>query len=205
MIGKSTLKYVTVTLIVSGLTIFLHSGYFYVRGMLAQMLLNQAWEKSKITREFFRAWSGAGTYPVGKLRIESIDLSRVVLEAASKESLTYGPAHISASALPGEHGNIAIAGHRDSFFRNLKDLKRGEVIELESMSSVQYFLVTDIQITDAGSAHWIENTADDVITLITCYPFDYIGKAPMRYIIRGKLVREETANEVFSKLLISRG
>ena len=191
MTRNKPMHYVTGILIVSGLVLFAHSGYFYTRGILVQILLEHLWEKSKRTGQYVRTGRWTGTYPVGRLRIKSIGLSRIVLAAANKESLTLGPAHISISALPGEHGNISIAGHRDSFFRNLKDVKRGEVIELESMSTVQYFLITGLQIADPADTHWIEKSEDDVITLITCYPFDYVGPAPRRYVVWGELTGED--------------
>ncbi len=185
-----TLMYLIVIFVITGSGMVAHSGYFYAKGILAQFLLNQAWENSKRTKKFIKAWSWADTYPIGKLRIESIDLSGVVLEHAKNESLAFGPAHISASAWPGTDGNIAIAGHRDSFFRNLGQVKRGEVIELESMSTVQYYVVTDIKIISPENTHWIEDLPYDVITLITCYPFDYVGPAPKRYVVRGELTNK---------------
>lgn len=192
MILKNLFLCLIVTFVITGSGMIVHSGYFYAKGLLAQFLLNQTWERSKSTKQFIKAWSWADTYPVGKLRINAIDLSRVVLKDAKNESLAFGPAHISVSAQPGSNGNIAIAGHRDSFFRNLRRVKGGEIIELESMGSVQYFIVTDIEISEPEDTTWVDNSAGNVITLITCYPFDYIGPAPKRYIVRGKFIKEQS-------------
>lgn len=176
------------TCMLIGSAMVAHSAYFYAKGYVVQFLLEHAWEKTKKTKKYIRTWSRADTYPVGKLRIQSIGLSNVVLKNADNESLAFGPAHIPATSLPGADGNVAIAGHRDSFFRNLGLVKRGEVIELESMGPVQYFVVTDIRITGPENTRWIEDTAEDTITLITCYPFDYVGPAPERYVVRGKRI-----------------
>ncbi len=185
---KKAIIYISVTCILIGSAMVAHSGYFYTRGILAQFLLDQAWEKSKKEMKFIMPWGRSDTFPVAKLKIKSIGLSKVVMNNADKESLALGPAHIPLTARPGEHGNIAIAGHRDSFFRNLGLLNRGEVIELESMGTVQYFIVTGIHITGPEDTRWVENTLDDTITLITCYPFKYVGPAPQRYVVRGKRI-----------------
>jgi sortase A len=186
MTSKQLFIFMTAALVITGSCMMAHSGYFYTRAVIMQMLLNEAWEKSKRTKKIVKVWGLADTWPVGKLSIKSIGLSKVLLKDADKESLAIGPAHIAASAWPGSDGNIAIAGHRDSFFSDLEGVRRGEVVELESMSSVQYFTVTDIQIADPGDIQWAENAADNVITLITCYPFHYVGPAPKRYVVRGK-------------------
>jgi sortase A len=185
---KKQIKYLIVILILTGSALVAHSCYFYAKGALAQLLLDHAWEKAKETKKFVKAWGWADTWPVGKLNIKSIGLSKVVMNDADKRSLVFGPAHIPVTSRPGAHGNIAIAGHRDSFFRNLGLVKRGEVIELDSMRPVQYFIVTGTHITYPEDTRWIENTPEDTITLITCYPFDYVGPAPKRYVVRGKRV-----------------
>ncbi len=183
---KKPFIYLIAICILAGSAMVAHSGYFYARGILAQFLLEQTWEKSKREKKFIKPWSWADTVPVAKLKIKSIGLSKVVMNDADKESLALGPAHIPATARPGAHGNIGIAGHRDTFFKNLGLLNRGEVIELESMGTVQYFIVTNIHITHPEDTRWIENSIDDTITLITCYPFKYVGPAPKRYIVRGE-------------------
>ncbi len=183
---KKATIYIAVTCILTGSTMVAHSGYFYARGILAQFLLEQTWEKSKREKKFIKPWSRADTVPVAKLKIKSIGLSKVVMNNADKESLALGPAHIPETARPGSEGNIGIAGHRDTFFKNLGLLNRGEVIELESMGTVQYYIVTSIHITHPEDTRWIENTINDTITLITCYPFKYVGPAPKRYIVRGE-------------------
>jgi sortase A len=175
--------------VISGSLMVARSGYFYAKGFLAQHLLNSAWELSKRSGRFVKPWSWADTWPVARLTIHSVGLSEVVLNNASRKSLSLGPAHVPVSAPPGSNGNIAIAGHRDSFFRTLEQVKKGDVIELESLSSVQYFRVNDMEIADPEDTHWVEKRNDDAITLVTCYPFDYIGPAPERYVVRGTLLK----------------
>ncbi len=188
MFRKKTHTYLALMFLFAGALLVTKSGYFYAKGALAQILLDHAWAKSRRTKEITKAWSWADTHPIGKLSIPSIHLSRVVLEYVNNGSLAFGPAHVSVSAEPGEHGNIAIAGHRDSFFKKLGQVKIGDKVELESLNTVQSFVVTDIQITKPEDTEWVEDSLNDVITLITCYPFDFAGPAPKRYVVRGELM-----------------
>jgi sortase A len=188
MILKRTHAYLSLFFLLAGSLLVVKSGYYYARGVLAQILLDHAWEESRRTKTLIRAWSWADTYPVGKISIPSIGLSRVVLQGTDNESLAFGPGHILSSPRPGEEGNIAIVGHRDSFFRKLGHVKKGEIIKLESMNTVQKYVVTDIEIVAPEDTYWIEDTYGSTLTLITCYPFDFVGPAPERYIVRGEII-----------------
>jgi sortase A len=183
--------WIAVMLMGSGALMAARSGYFYARGALAQFLLNTAWEKSRRSGRFIKPWSRADTWPVARLTIHSVGLSEVVLKDATRKSLSLGPAHVPVSAPPGSNGNIAIAGHRDSFFRNLDRIKKGDIIELESLRSVRFYKVDAMEITGPEDTHWVENTQENAITLVTCYPFDYIGPAPKRYVVRGTLLKTQ--------------
>lgn len=180
--------HLSIVLIFVGALLVGKSVYFYARGVLAQIFLEHAWTESKKTHKFIRPWAWADTYPVGRLIIPSIDFSRIVLQGASNESLAFGPGHIAASSQPGEKGNIAIVGHRDNFFRDLRKVKKDEIIRLESLDTVQTYRVTDIQIASPQETSWIDDTSASVITLITCYPFEFVGLAPERYVVRGELM-----------------
>jgi sortase A len=188
MLRDKIYAYLSIFLFLAGALLVGKSGYFYAKGVLAQILLEHAWAESKKTKKIIKAWSWADMSPVGRLSIPSIDFSRVVLEGTNNESLAFGPGHISSSSKPGENGNIAIAAHRDSFFRKLGQINKGDLIKLESRSTVQTYIVTDIQIAAPENTYWIQNTAASAITLITCYPFDFVGPAPERYIVRGEIM-----------------
>ena len=96
--------------------------------------------------------------------------------------------HVSDTSLPGESGNVAIAGHRDSFFRRLEGVALGTRIELQTERSKQIFEVSDVSIVDVLDVSPLDQTDEDVLTLITCYPFYYQGYAPDRYIVRARRV-----------------
>lgn len=104
----------------------------------------------------------------------------------SDEALTFGPGHLSSTSLPGQSGNIVIAGHRDGHFNKLKSIKKNDVISIEGMNQSEFYIVTEITPTSGQDIYWTEQTEYDVITLITCYPFHYIGEAGDRFIVRAE-------------------
>ncbi len=111
-----------------------------------------------------------------------------VFDSTSKTALNRGSGHVAGTALPGTPGNTAIAGHRDGFFRGLKDISIGAEIELITLHSQQKYRVVDLMIVDPLDVSVLDHTDEPVITLITCYPFYYVGPAPERFIVRATLV-----------------
>lgn len=123
------------------------------------------------------------------LRIESAGMEVAVFESTSSADLKKGAGHVAGSARPGGSGNIAIAGHRDTFFRGLKDVKVGAEIEMSTPEGSRIFRVSSLKIVDPLDVSVLDPTEDTVLTLITCYPFYYVGPAPDRYIVRADLVQ----------------
>ena len=162
---------------VSGILLIGRAGCFYTKGMVAQHLLEKAWRLSKVNGKVVKPWGWADTHPVGKIRIPAIGLDQVILEGTHTESLAFGPAHLSGTPKPGEPGNICIAGHRDSFFRKLDELSVGDLIELESKDGRTRYKVTWMIVTDSDNTKLLGDTFQDYVTLITCYPFDFVGPA----------------------------
>jgi sortase A len=122
--------------------------------------------------------------PVAVLRIPKIRLEVAVLDGTDDFTLNRAVGLIDGMARPGEPGNVGIAGHRDGFFRGLKDIAVGDVIELELLSGTETYAVTEIMIVDPDQIEVLEDTAEPSMTLVTCYPFYYVGSAPRRYIVR---------------------
>lgn len=125
--------------------------------------------------------------PAAVLRIPSIELEAPVFDGTDKVSLNRGVGHVDGSERPGTPGNVAIAGHRDSYFRGLKDVLVGEFMELETLAGIDQYRISEILIVDPLDMSVLDPTDVDVLTLITCYPFYYVGYAPDRYIVRGVL------------------
>jgi LPXTG-site transpeptidase (sortase) family protein len=102
-----------------------------------------------------------------------------------------GPVWIEGTARPGQDGNVGISGHRDGYFRALKDARVGDALTLRTPGSTERYVIDDIIIVDPIDVEVLDPTSERTITLVTCYPFYYLGSAPQRYIVRARL--EETA------------
>jgi sortase A len=125
-----------------------------------------------------------GEAPLAMLKIERLNVEAPVYFGTKKVTLDRGIGIVEGTANLGEVGNIGISGHRDSFFRPLKDIKLGDKIEMRTAEGIQDFEVTDISIVDALDVSVLDPTDTTVLTLITCHPFYYVGYAPDRYIVR---------------------
>jgi len=125
--------------------------------------------------------------PLGLLRIPKIGLEVVVLEGTDELTLNRGVGRIAGSAKIGEDGNLGIAGHRDGFFRGLKDLQVGDTLELVRTDGKDLYEIRQIHIVEPDDVHVLEDLSYPALTLVTCYPFYYVGHAPYRYIVHGAL------------------
>ncbi len=133
--------------------------------------------------------------PVALLKIERLNLEAPVFAGTDRITLNRGIGLLESSPMPGEAGNVALSGHRDSFFRPLKDIAVGDVIELQTLHGILNFQVSDISIVDPLDTSVVDPTDTSVLTLITCYPFYYVGFAPDRYIVRAELVKGDVSDD----------
>jgi sortase A len=120
---------------------------------------------------------------LGRMEIPRIGMSVMVLQGTASKTLRLGVGHIDGTSLPGESGNIGIAGHRDTFFRGLKDVHRDDEILLQTASGTSRYEVDWIQITAPGDGNIVSLATESGLTLVTCYPFHYVGPAPERFVV----------------------
>jgi sortase A len=106
-----------------------------------------------------------------------------VLQGTTSQTLRLGVGHIQGTALPGEPGNIGIAGHRDTYFRGLKDIRRDDEIQIQTAIGLDKYKVDWVQITVPSDGSVLAPTTESALTLVTCYPFYYIGAAPKRFVV----------------------
>ena len=137
----------------------------------------------KASAKYEKTKDGGGV-PMALLTIERLNIRAPVYSGTHRITLDRGLGWIERTANPDEVGNIAISGHRDGFFRPLKDIKVGDEIEMQTHTGVQQFEVSDISIVDALEVSVLDPTDTTVLTLITCHPFYFQGYAPDRYIVR---------------------
>jgi sortase A len=126
--------------------------------------------------------------PQALLHIPSVKLTVPVYADTSDSTLNRGAGLIAGTASPGAAGNTGIAAHRDSFFRALKDVALGDQIEIEHFSGARAYRVSALYIVSPDDMRPLEQTQHSVVTLVTCYPFYYVGSAPQRYIVRAVAV-----------------
>ncbi len=119
--------------------------------------------------------------------VKKIGLDAIVVEGASRKQLSEGPGHMKETAMPGEVGNAVITGHRDTFFRHIYELNKGDEIVVRRAGQVFRFEVTGKKIVYPEDVSVIRPTADAQLTLITCYPTYYIGPAPKRLVVFSRL------------------
>lgn len=163
-----------------GLALTLFGASLKLAGWKSQVEAVTAWETA--VRE------GRVPDQMTRLSIPAGDEKLVVLNDATEQNLLLGPAWVEHSGAPGEKGNCIIAGHRDTHFRFLKDVKLGQEIDLESRGRLYHYRVVKVKVVSADNTTYYKSSPGPVLTLVTCYPFSYVGNAPQRYIVRAKLM-----------------
>jgi sortase A len=121
------------------------------------------------------------------LRIPALHLEVPVLDGTDEVTLNRGVGRIASTALPGQGGNIGIAGHRDGLFRKLKDVRTGDAIELATISGTDIYVVDRIGVISPNDVAVLQPRTKDSVTLVTCYPFYFVGPAPRRFIVQASL------------------
>ena len=148
------------------------------------------WSKERV-KAYEESLEQKTSDPLAVLRIPKIGLEVAVLDGTDDLTLNRAVGHIEDTAKPGEKGNVGIAGHRDGFFRGLKDVVKGDTLELETTSGREIYRVDDIRIVKPENVEVLDPTPEPVLTLVACYPFYFVGHAPERYIVRA--VRQASA------------
>ncbi len=126
--------------------------------------------------------------PLGWVRIRRLGVEALVREGIESKILRASVGHIPRTALPGQPGNAGLAGHRDTFFRALDEVRVGDTIEFEGLGGVQRYRVVTLNIVFPHRTEVLAETGETALTLVTCYPFGYIGAAPQRYVVQAVAV-----------------
>jgi sortase A len=125
---------------------------------------------------------------IGELQVPRLGLDVIVVQGDSPASLRRAVGHLANSALPGEPGNVALAGHRDTFFRPLRDIQLGDEIRFKAPARSFDYRVESIEVVGPTDIRVLEPSAGHELTLLTCFPFYYVGPAPKRFIVRAREV-----------------
>lgn len=124
--------------------------------------------------------------PIARLEIPRLEIDVVVAEGTSSKVLRRAVGRLERSARPGERGNIVLAGHRDTFFRPLAGIREGDLIVLDSETGPRTYEVEWVKIVEPTDVHVLRKSRYPALTLVTCYPFQYVGRAPQRFVVRAR-------------------
>jgi len=122
--------------------------------------------------------------PLGRIEIGTIGLSAMILEGTDGKTLRRAVGHIPGTALPGQQGNVAIAGHRDTFFRRLRNIHKNDEITLTTLTGAYLYRVIFAKVVEPEDIWVLDQSDESILTLVTCYPFYFVGPAPQRFIVR---------------------
>jgi sortase A len=121
---------------------------------------------------------------LGRIDIPRLGVSVAVLQGTNSRMLRLGAGHIESTPLPGEAGNSGIAGHRDTFFRELKDIQSNDEIQIQTATGLFRYEVDWVRVVTPDDISVLAPSTDSVLTLVTCYPFYFVGPAPKRFVVR---------------------
>jgi sortase A len=192
--------------LVLGVGCLLYVGVHYIDGVLARRAaLDRFAELRSLGRRTdtpeltlwspgrIAAWQRTLTLPreepLAVLHIPRIGLDVPVLKGTSDATLDRAVGHVEGTAMPGTPGNSGLAGHRDGFFRGLKDVTLGDTIELETLQGTQTYRIERTWIVNPSDVWVLDPTPEQSITLVSCYPFYFVGSAPQRFIVRAALTK----------------
>ena len=195
---RRILRWAQLILFAGGVSLLAYCGFVLLdarsfqhgaRRQLEQMRADRQAANGEVRRTAFPA-SPATSPPavsgglIGRIDIPRLGLSAIVIEGTSATSLRRAVGHITGTALPGQPGNVGISGHRDTFFRPLRNIRRNDIITLSTLFGDYRYRVVSTRIVRPDSVAELDPSRDEILTLVTCYPFYYVGPAPNRFIVR---------------------
>ena len=192
MAVASLLALVGVALIAQGATI-------HAKAILAQILLERAFDRSLASGEPVKPWSWADTWPVARIEVPRIGASAIVLKGGSGEALAFGPGLLDGTPAPGEAGSSVIAAHRDTHFGFLRDVRPGDQIRVTRGDGAIYWF----RIADAQVVHWDASGIDvhedgHWLVLSTCWPLDAAAPGDLRYVVRAQMVGRQITGDLLA-------
>ena len=196
MMKKLSYIFGMVSLVVLGYlsVVVLDAQLFQVRE--AQRLANSSLREPRVIPQPASEQGIATPYPAtgsafAKLVIPRLRMSTIVIEGSGEAELALCPGHIPGTPLPGNGGNVGVAGHRDTSFRSLRLIRKEDKIELRFKDRQYQYQVLSIEIVEPSDVRVLNPTGRDALTLVTCYPFSFVGAAPKRFIVHADCVNCE--------------
>ncbi len=172
-----------------GLILFGQGAYIHAKALLAQMLLERAFEKTIATGRETKPWSWADTWPVARIEVKRLHASTIVLAGSSGQALAFGPGHVERTPEAGERGVAVYSAHRDTHFRFLKDVAIGDEIDVTRHDGRTFRYQVDATSVVRFDASGIDPLSDGhELVLSTCWPFDALTQGPERYLVHATML-----------------
>ena len=184
---------VPVLLVIAGIALLGYVGFEYGSMYTSQRHLQQAWEQQQQQATSQATNAAPVDDGLTRLSVPKISLDAVVVEGTAYKQLAIAPGHLKDTPAPGEDGNSVISAHRDTFFRHIYELQKGDTIQIQRLGKVFTYEVTGKKIVGPDDVSVLHKTTDPQLTLLTCYPTYYIGPAPERLAVFSKLVSAQPA------------
>ena len=184
------MKRLMLVLAALGVSFFTYGAYIPAKAVLAQYLINDAWNDSIRSGGSQKPWRWADMHPVMKLSSEKHKQELIVLSGDKGNSLAFAPGHNLSSYMPNQGGTTVISAHRDTHFEFLQDVSISDVFELTDRNNkTMSYKVSNIKIIDATKQDISIHSNQDELKMITCYPFDAIvARGPLRYVVTAKMI-----------------
>jgi sortase A len=125
---------------------------------------------------------------IGRIEVRRLGLSAMVVEGTTTMALRRAAGHITSTGMPGVPGNVAIAAHRDTFFRPLRNIRKNDIITLTTVGAEYRYRVVSTKVVDPEDVSVLNPSDNEILTLVTCYPFFFVGSAPERFVVRAERI-----------------
>jgi sortase A len=172
-----------------GLTLFGQGAYIHAKALLAQVLLERAFDRTIATGHITKPWSWADTWPVARIEVKRIGARAIVLAGSSGQALAFGPGHVELTANAGERGTAVYSAHRDTHFSFLRHVRIGDEIDITRDDGKMFRYRADRTSIVRFDASGIDPLTDGYdLVLSTCWPFDALTSGPKRYLLHATLM-----------------
>jgi sortase A len=171
--------------LLAGVLGLLYAGYVFAAKEVYQVSAARQLERAAPNQVWRNVSEGS---VLGQIEVPRLGITGIVAEGVSSDVLQHAVGHIPQTALPGELGNVGLAGHRDTFFRSLRKVQAGDAIALKTPAGRFEYRVAATLIVTPEDTQVLEPSGERTLTLVTCFPFSYIGAAPDRFIVRARFV-----------------
>ncbi|MBN2443551.1 MAG: class GN sortase [Spirochaetales bacterium] len=185
---KKLIFFSMIIILCSGLIVTGKGLYIPLKAFIAQILLENSWEKMTKGEIPSKPWPWADFWPVARLSFPRQHFRTIVVNSASGTSLAFAPGHLDGSTAPGQEGNCVIIGHRETHFTILRDVIPGDTIQLTCINgTIIDYSITDVMIINKTDRAVTNQTTETQLTLITCYPFNSLFPGNKRFVAIAKV------------------